>query len=119
MQTTVTCRFLVLAVTYLFLLATLGARVGSRISPDVFECNRVAPVVRDCYAYLSGNDKKPSEPCCSGAKMIMEMASEPGKKFLGCKCFKEEDSYLSNINQNEMLELSKGCNMNLTPLSCS
>ncbi|KAL9361203.1 hypothetical protein Peur_043988 [Populus x canadensis] len=55
--------------------------------------------------------------CCNGAKMILNLASKPDEQPLGCKCYKEAYSYFDNFKENAMLELSKECNLNVTPLN--
>ncbi|KAL9398116.1 hypothetical protein Peur_007077 [Populus x canadensis] len=49
--------------------------------------------------------------------MIMNLASKPDEQPLGCKCYKEAYSYFDNFKENAMLELSKECNLNVTPLN--
>lgn len=62
-------------------------------------------------------DPKQSMSCCNGARMIMNLASKPDEQPLGCKCYKEAYSYFDNFKENAMLELSKECNLNVTPLN--
>ncbi|CAK7340365.1 unnamed protein product [Dovyalis caffra] len=103
--------FIVLAAAPWTMVPTQGIR------PDVFECDRVAMVVRECYTYLRGIDTKPSSSCCNGAKMIVNLAFKPEKQPLGCKCYKEAYSYFDSLKENAMLELSKECNLNVAPLN--
>lgn len=112
--------FLVLAAAQWTMVPTQGARIklsAGKLGPDVFECARVATVLRECYTYLRGIETKPSLSCCNGAKMIVKLASKPEEQPLGCKCYKEANSYFDNLKENAMLELSKECNLDLAALN--
>ncbi|KAK9193803.1 hypothetical protein WN944_004502 [Citrus x changshan-huyou] len=94
-------------------------RLGTReISPDVFECTRIAPVVRNCYAYLSGKDSKPLPSCCSGTKLIVEMTSSTAAdELMRCKCLREANSYFENIKESAISDLSRECHIDLALFS--
>lgn len=102
----------------------LGSGASSRwlgtreISPDVFECTRIAPVVRNCYAYLSGKDSKPLPSCCSGTKVIVEMTSSTAAdELMRCKCLREANSYFENIKESAVSDLSRECHIDLALFS--
>ncbi|KAK9285732.1 hypothetical protein L1049_024931 [Liquidambar formosana] len=92
---------------------TRGARAGPGVQPDVFKCSRVAALLGECFTYLSGMDSKPLPSCCDGAKMIINMASKPEEKTIGCRCYKEATSYFHNIKDSAMADLSKACQVEL------
>ncbi|KAK9196408.1 hypothetical protein WN943_004536 [Citrus x changshan-huyou] len=88
------------------------------ISPDVFECTRIAPVVRNCYAYLSSKDSKPLPSCCSGTKVIVEMTSSTAAdELMRCKCLREANSYFENIKESAISDLSRECHIDLALFS--
>lgn len=94
-----------------------GTQAEARVvmnGPDVFECNRVAAVIHNCNPYLRGNPDilHPSASCCNEAGWLSKMVYEQeDNRPSRCKCFNEAVSYLQNIKNTALLDLSNECHV--------
>ncbi|KAJ4711893.1 Non-specific lipid-transfer protein, partial [Melia azedarach] len=96
----------VLAV-FAVLLLTSGSAMG--IAPP--DCNSVLVQLNPCVPYLSKNEAKPQDACCSGVKNLKQYSNDKVSRQAICRCLETVAPMYGQIDYSLISALPRQCSV--------
>ena len=72
-------------------------------------CGDVDASLGSCIAYLTGQQPKPDDQCCSGVRRLKDMAITTADKQSACECVKAAATRLQNLKDEYVSALPGQC----------
>ncbi|OAY69576.1 Non-specific lipid-transfer protein A [Ananas comosus] len=76
---------------------------------QALSCGDVSSNLAQCVKYLTGQQARPTGPCCGGVRRLKAMAATTADRRLACNCMRSAASRMKSLRYDLVNALPRQC----------